>query len=257
MPCLRTKEFVMTKQSFSGSFKGTMLPFSGFGGSAARAQGIAGKRKMGCSLKQFVYRQIIEGLCSGRLSSDAILTERQIVTHYGVSKAPVREALIQLCYEGVLRSIPRCGYQVVPISAELIQNLTDLRLVLEPASLPTVLENLTEEKIQCLKEACNGHNEDHSPWAVWSRDIWFHVQLNHYAQNAQVTHVLERTLISCALAYAQTFQQSGQTDASPREPWHAKVISALENNELYIAQNCLKQDILDMLPQMLPAYSVP
>ena len=38
-----------------------------------------------------------------------------------MSKAPVREALVQLCSEKMLKSIPRCGYQVVQITAREIE----------------------------------------------------------------------------------------------------------------------------------------
>ena len=245
----------MDHQWISGAFTGKPLPPSGFSKNAAQADTTVDKGKKAGSLKQYVYQQIIESLCSGGFSQDTILTERQIVAHYGVSKAPVREALIQLCYEDVLRSIPRCGYQIVPITAKRIRDLTDLRLILEPASLPAVLENLTEEKIQGFKDACNNDLEGGTLWATWSKNIRFHIQLNLCAQNVQVTNVLERTLISCALAYAQTFQQHGQVVGTSQESFHTQIISALERNELYTAQNCLRQDILEMMRQLLPSHS--
>ena len=44
-----------------------------------------------------------------------LLTERELVERFQVSKAPIREALLRLCNEEVLTSIPRCGYVVVRI----------------------------------------------------------------------------------------------------------------------------------------------
>ena len=68
------------------------------------------------SLKDTVYKQIIEMICDGTLSPDSLITENQMIEHFKVSKSPVREALIQLCHDGILTSIPRCGYQIVRIT---------------------------------------------------------------------------------------------------------------------------------------------
>ena len=35
-----------------------------------------------------------------------------MIEKFGVSKSPVREALVELCKDGILTNIPRMGYQV-------------------------------------------------------------------------------------------------------------------------------------------------
>ena len=87
--------------------------------------------KNGISLKDQVYQKIIEMICNGQLPPDTIFTESQMIELFKVSKSPVREALIQLCHEEVLKSIPRCGYQVVSVSIKSIRDLTVLRLYLD------------------------------------------------------------------------------------------------------------------------------
>ena len=47
---------------------------------------------------------------------EIVLNESKLVEHFGVSKAPVREALVRLCSEGVLKIIPRYGYVVVNLT---------------------------------------------------------------------------------------------------------------------------------------------
>ena len=74
------------------------------------------------SLKEQVYTKIFNDLVVERFPLDEFLTEKQFMELYGVSKAPVREALIELCNEGILRSIPRLGYQIIPVTQKDIAN---------------------------------------------------------------------------------------------------------------------------------------
>ena len=64
------------------------------------------------TLKERVYRGIYEAVTNGEYRPNDILTENQMIEKFGVSKSPVREALVELCKDGVLINIPRMGYQV-------------------------------------------------------------------------------------------------------------------------------------------------
>ena len=57
------------------------------------------------SLKEQVYAAVIRDVISGEYPPNAILSEKQLIERFSVSKSPVRDALIELCNEGVLRSI--------------------------------------------------------------------------------------------------------------------------------------------------------
>ena len=61
------------------------------------------------SLKEQVYTKIFNDLVVERFPPDEFLTEKQFIELYGVSKATLREDLIELSNEGILRSIPRLG----------------------------------------------------------------------------------------------------------------------------------------------------
>ena len=69
------------------------------------------------SLADTIHDEILDMVI--RLSSDqedVVLTEGSLVEKFGVSKAPVREALVKLCSEGVLKSVPRYGYIIVRLN---------------------------------------------------------------------------------------------------------------------------------------------
>lgn len=204
------------------------------------------------SMKDYVYQQILEMICSGKLIPGEIFTEGQMIDRFQVSKSPVREALIQLCHEDVLKSIPRCGYQVVQISARNISDLTELRLFLELDSLPRIFENLSSEKLEELHRQ-NGirrrNIEDKNVWEAWNNNVLFHLTLNRFAGNAQVTAALERALSTCTRAYAQIYTTQ-RAAISPPQPQvithHDRIVEAMENHDRYLVHEELRQDIIRM-----------
>ena len=62
------------------------------------------------SLKAEIYEAVLSDIIQGIYKQNEIITEKQLIAKYGVSKSPIRDALIELCKEGVLISHPRYGY---------------------------------------------------------------------------------------------------------------------------------------------------
>ena len=52
------------------------------------------------NLKEYIHDQILKDVIEGTLQPNMILHEKKLMEQYGVSRSPVREALIQLCSEG-------------------------------------------------------------------------------------------------------------------------------------------------------------
>ena len=103
------------------------------------------------TLKETAVEGIYHDIEEGIYKANMILTEGEIVERYSMSKSPVREALIELCKDGVLKSIPRVGYQVVQISIKEILDLLEVRIVLETAILRRLAPRITVEDLQMRK----------------------------------------------------------------------------------------------------------
>ncbi|WP_418668271.1 GntR family transcriptional regulator, partial [Allofournierella sp.] len=63
------------------------------------------------TLTEQVYERVYEDVVNGVFVNGQVITENMLIQRYHVSKSPVREALVSLCDEQVLQSIPRTGYQ--------------------------------------------------------------------------------------------------------------------------------------------------
>src|SRR5918912_4155998 len=76
---------------------------------------------------QHLKRAILEQLHPG----GTLLTEAEIAEAVGVSRTPVREALLRLEAEGLIRLYPKKGALVLPVSAQEIADVVETRQLVE------------------------------------------------------------------------------------------------------------------------------
>jgi DNA-binding GntR family transcriptional regulator len=74
-------------------------------------------------------------ILGGDYAPGAQLLQDAIAAEFGVSKIPVREALVQLKSDGLVDIIAHRGFQVRPLSAAEVQEVFNLRLAIEPAAV--------------------------------------------------------------------------------------------------------------------------
>jgi DNA-binding GntR family transcriptional regulator len=112
-------------------------------------------------LRDQVYRRLREDLQSGALAPGARLVELQLAAALGVSRTPVREALVQLSREGVL-SLQDRGYIVrVDTQKDVIDRLEARRLLDARIARHAALE-ATAEQIKALTKALDRQSAAHA-----------------------------------------------------------------------------------------------
>lgn len=118
------------------------------------------------TIREQIADRIRADVIAGRLAEGTNLREQALAKQYGVSRAPIRDALLQLTQEGLLVAKPNCGVRVGSPSGEEIQPLVvELRRKIEVFALRKVFSKLTdndvenlEDTVHRLKIACE--NED-------------------------------------------------------------------------------------------------
>jgi DNA-binding GntR family transcriptional regulator len=96
-----------------------------------RSMATARERIVPAQLERRVYERLRADIVSGVLPPGEQLVEARIADELGVSKTPVREALIRLQRDGLVSIEPYRGARVVQPSPEDVAEILDLRLVLE------------------------------------------------------------------------------------------------------------------------------
>lgn len=77
------------------------------------------------------YGHLKQAILDGTHSGGDFLTEGEVAEAVGVSRTPVREALLRLEVEGLVRLYPKKGALVVPVSAQEAQDVVQARALIE------------------------------------------------------------------------------------------------------------------------------
>ena len=199
-------------------------------------------------IKETVHDDLLNRIIYGQVPPDEILKENTLITHYNVSRAPVREALLMLCTEGVLRAIPRVGYLILPVNDKMVSDLIQFRVILECGSLQHSFGNVTPEFIERLRVADkNQHTLSMQPFQpFWEANIAFHSLLLSLSDNAYMIQQLEeamRTQYRAFVQYVVSNELEGKLNN--KRFGHVALINAIENADSEKAASILREDIED------------
>jgi len=109
-------------------------------------------RPIADTIKQQVYQIIKDKICKGEYSPGKWLQEKELANEFKVSRSPVREALRQLASDGLVVEIPHKGVFVKRITSKDIEDIFDVRVLLESYAIKKAYENLTEENKNALMD---------------------------------------------------------------------------------------------------------
>jgi DNA-binding GntR family transcriptional regulator len=97
---------------------------------------------------EFVRGTLRAAILSGQLAAGTRLVQAKIAEDLQVSTTPVREALRDLASEGLIRLDPHRGAVVRGVDTTEMQEIYDLRLVLEPYCMQRSVTRITESELE-------------------------------------------------------------------------------------------------------------
>ncbi|MEU4209764.1 GntR family transcriptional regulator [Streptomyces sp. NPDC026206] len=141
-----------------------------------------------------VYAHVKDAVLQRRYEGGTLLTEGDLAEAVGVSRTPVREALLRLEAEGLLKLYPKKGALVLAVSAQEIADVVETRLLVEkyaaakavpaPPALLARLEELVEDM---RRQAATGDLA-----AVSLSDRAFHAEIVRSAGNRILSGLYEQ-----------------------------------------------------------------
>ena len=102
-------------------------------------------------LKEQAYDQVRSLILRGKLALDTVYSAAQFADMLGVSRTPVREALLQLVTEGYLSVIKQEGYTLRRFTEKEIRELFETRRLIETYVAEQVTGKLTETDVRQLR----------------------------------------------------------------------------------------------------------
>lgn len=99
------------------------------------------------TLKDLVYEYIASNVSKGTFDTNGKIVEQQVSDALGVSRTPVREALIQLASEGYLESIPRRGFFVNRLTEQMACDVVNILGPLDGRAAFLAMPNMTDDDV--------------------------------------------------------------------------------------------------------------
>lgn len=103
-------------------------------------------------IRDIVYEQLRKAILDGNIKPGERIVENDYAEMLNISRTPVREALRKLEIEGFVEYIPRKGVVVKGFSLKDIIEIFEIRKSLECLAIRCVVENITDDDIEKLKE---------------------------------------------------------------------------------------------------------
>ena len=99
------------------------------------------------SLRERVTRELRAALMTGRLVPGAVYSAPALAERFGVSATPVREAMLDLAKEGLVRSVRNKGFRVVKLDAAALDECIQVRQLIEPATIEHIARTCAPDAI--------------------------------------------------------------------------------------------------------------
>lgn len=128
------------------------------------------------------------------------LRQESLARDLGMSRIPLREALLILEKEGLVRMLPHRGAVVTELTIEEIDELFSMRLLMEPWLLERSVAHLTEADFTALEQIQDAYARalDDNDMALWNglnKD--FHMRLYAHAGSPRMIGLVANLLIEC------------------------------------------------------------
>jgi len=186
-----------------------------------------------------------ERIAKGRLKPGSRLIELEISRELGVSRSPVREALLRLAEEGLVEILPYRGAIVVPLDEARLTELLEYRLALEHFALERLVERADRNAIARLRDrveklrAAIGRNDRE---AAVDADLGIHRETISLAGNGLVERAYEGLIAQIRLYIDATSAQYESADDLATE--HEELLAAVERGDLGTSRKLLDEHIL-------------
>jgi DNA-binding GntR family transcriptional regulator len=140
-----------------------------------------------------VYERIRSEILSCALRPGTQLQEKDLAEKYGVSKSPIRDALLRLQEQHLIEVLPRKGYRVTPISMTAIREMYEMRSILECSCVRRLIDHATDAELAALDAvAAAPQDSGVTPWIQYNRV--FHLALARASGNSRLTRATSEVI---------------------------------------------------------------
>lgn len=184
-------------------------------------------------LEDKAYEYLLNQIIEGNIQYGQIIDIKEIAARLNTSVTPVREAIKRLQFEQIVDFKPRANCQVKVPNKKRVQEIYDIRELLETYALTTSIEKIDPEKLNHLRSLVEqmrnieSENFPASKKKIVELDRLFHTEICALAGNEYLNSIYRLLSLHVNMA----FIHDKVYDPIKYHESHARIIQALANNE--------------------------
>ena len=206
--------------------------------------------------KEQAYRLIKEAILYQRFQADTIYSQEAICQELGISRTPVREALLELQKEDYIRFCRGKGIQIVTLDDKAIHDILEMRIYLEMAGAELAAQRATASDLDYIKECLESNQRHRSTDNIiqnYRMDHQFHRSVAKAAHNNLLYNTLDDVLNHYLRFETLTVYQS-QTSSQSIVDEHQALYEAVKNRNAQQARQAAASHLENAYRRTLGNY---
>ncbi|HSK16667.1 MAG TPA: GntR family transcriptional regulator [Gaiellaceae bacterium] len=219
---------------------------------------VGGEAPLSRSASEVAAEVIREAIIAGRLDPGQRLKEEELARELGMSRTPVREALLALQSEGLVESIPRRGASVRAYAVEDLDDTYQLRALLEGYAARRAAARISPEDVERLEQSCDRFvrlRAEDDLLDLVQENLFFHNVVLEAAGSVRL-RTLVRKVIEIPLVYKSYYWYSPEQKLIS-EHYHRQLTRALRVRDAERAELIMKEHVLEARDFLLQQHRQP
>ena len=192
------------------------------------------------------FFQLRRDIVEGEIKSGSKLSEMELSTKYGVSRAVIREAINRLESCHLVERKPNIGARVVALTPEGLIQLYQVRESLEGMAARLAAKNMTDAEINDLNTLLSTHFQEVKTGETYYQeagDVDFHYRIIVGSKNDHLISLLVNGLYHLIRMYRVQLGMAGPRVSTAFDE-HKHIVQAISNRDEELAEMLMRRHIL-------------
>lgn len=197
------------------------------------------------SIRDTVKRALRSAIISGEMTPGTVYSAPTLGRQFGVSATPIREAMLDLVREGIVVALPNRGFQITEVSDHDLDEVNELRMLLEPPAVEKATPLVPESEFPALRALADrivsaAEAGDLVEFLIADGD--FHLALLKRAGNQRLVDLVQSLRSQTRLYGLAALHDQGRLVAAARE--HHGILDAVARRDAAAARALVHAHIM-------------
>ncbi|WMC12215.1 GntR family transcriptional regulator [Oceanimonas pelagia] len=192
--------------------------------------------------------QLIDLIVKGEFAAGSKISEPELARRFGVSRGPLREAIMRVESLGLIERAPHVGARVIALSRARLVEIYAVREALEGMAVRLACEHITDQELEALQQLLDTHGQhieevEGASYFHQQGDFDFHYRIIQASRNGTLIGLLCDELYHLLRMYRH---QSQRSHSRPQQALaeHYHLLSALRERDAELAELLMRRHIM-------------